>query len=177
MVSADNQEEAERHLQHHSMAIKNHINGLSAKNYQDLYQVESPDFVMMFIPIDTAFSAALKRDATLFEYAFSKNIIIVTASTLLATLKTVESLWKNDKQQRFALDIAEEAGKMYDKFVGFAEDMEKMGNQLQTVQKTYDSSMRKLSEGSGNLIGKAEKIKALGANASKALPESLIDKG
>jgi len=172
-VNADEPDEAETHLKRHALAVKNHIKGLADKNYHNLYQVESPDFVMMFIPMDTAFSAALRHDPTLYDYAFSRNVIIVTASTLLATLKTVESLWKNDKQQRNALAIAAEAGKMYDKFVGFAEDMEKMGTQLGTVQRTYDSSMKKLKEGSGNLVAKAEKIKKLGANARKVLPESV----
>ena len=176
MVAADNKEDAEKHQKHHSLAVKNHINGLAAKNYHDLYQVESPDFVMMFIPIDTAFSAALKHDPTLFDYAFSKSIIIVTASTLLATLKTVETIWKNDKQNRYALEIAAEAGKMYDKFVGFAEDMQKMGNQLGTVQKTFEGSMKKLTDGSGNLVRRAEKIKELGANTNKILPAQLLKK-
>ncbi len=176
MVAADGIEEAERHQKHHSLAVKNHINGLSAKKYHELYQVQSPDFVMMFIPIDTAFSAALRHDPTLFDYAFSKNIIIITASTLLATLKTVESLWKHDKQNRFAMEIAAEAGKMYDKFVGFGEDMEKMGSQLNTVQNTYQSSMNKLTSGSGNLVRRAEKIKELGANTNKTMSASLMDK-
>lgn len=171
MIAADDKEQAERHQKNHSIAIKNHVKGLADKNYHDLYQVESPDFVMMFIPIDTAFSAALRQDPTLFDYAFSKNIIIVTASTLLATLKTVETIWKNVKQNKHALAIASEAGKMYDKFVGFVEEMEKMGSQLTTVQKTYEGSMKKLSLGNGNLIRRAEKIKQLGANANKSISQ------
>jgi DNA recombination protein RmuC len=173
MVNADSSEAAEKHAKNHALAVKHHINGLTSKNYQDLYQIESPDFVLMFIPIDTAFSAALRYDETLYDYAFSKNIIIVTASTLLASLKTIESLWKNDKQNRFAMEIASEAGKMYDKFVGFVEDLDKMGKQLNTVQNTYTDSMKKLNTGSGNLVRRAEKIKELGANANKALPEKL----
>ena len=171
MVNAESNEAAEKHAKHHALAVKHHINGLTSKNYQDLYQIESPDFVLMFIPIDTAFSAALHYDENLYDYAFSKNIIIVTASTLLASLKTIESLWKNDKQNRFAMEIASEAGKMYDKFVGFVEDLDKVGKQLNTVQNTYSDSMKKLTTGSGNLVRRAEKIKELGANANKALPE------
>ncbi len=174
LVAAIDQEEALGHEKNHCLAIKNHINGLSAKNYHDLYQIESPDFVLMFIPIDTAFSSALRHDPQLYDYAFSKNVIIVTASTLLATLKTVETLWKNDKQNRFAQEIAAEAGKMYDKFVGFMDDMAKIGNQLNTVKGTYDTSMKKLSIGTGNLVKRAEKIKELGANANKSLPGKLL---
>jgi len=97
--------------------LKRHIDGLAAKNYHDLYRIESPDFVMMFVPIETAFSVALRKDTKLYAYAFEKNIVIVTPSTLLATLKTVETIWRNDKQHRNALEIATEAGKMYDKMV------------------------------------------------------------
>jgi len=172
-VSADDQEEAEGHVKNHTLAIRKHVKDLCDKNYQSLYQIESPDFVMMFIPIETAFSVALQKDRNLYSYAFDKNIIIVTPSTLLATLKTVESLWKNDKQNRYSAEIAEEAGKMYDKFVGFTEDMAKMGNQLNTVKNTYTTSMKKLSEGSGNLVRRAEKIKELGANTSKHLASGL----
>ncbi len=175
LIAAVDQEEAMKHEKNHAIAVKNHITSLSAKNYHDLYQIESPDFVLMFIPIDTAFSSALRQDSTLFDYAFSKNIIIVTASTLLATLKTVETLWKNDKQNRYAQEIAAEAGKMYDKFVGFMDDMEKMGNQLNTVKGTFDKSMNKLRTGSGNLIKRAERVKELGANANKTLPPKFLN--
>ncbi|MFT6809071.1 MAG: DNA recombination protein RmuC [Saprospiraceae bacterium] len=176
MVAADDETDARKHRRNHALAIKNHINGLSAKNYHALYQVESPDYVLMFIPIDTAFSSAVSEDHTLFEYAFNKNIIIVTASTLLLSLKTFESLWKNEKQNKNALTIAAEAGKMYDKFAGFVEDMRKMGQQLNTVQKTYDGSMKKLSDGSGNLVRRAEKIKQLGANTNKVIAHTINDK-
>ncbi|MCL4111163.1 UNVERIFIED_CONTAM: hypothetical protein GTU68_038505 [Idotea baltica] len=173
MVAADEEDDARKHRRNHALAIKNHIIGLSAKNYHALYQIESPDYVLMFIPIDTAFSAAVSEDHTLFEYAFNKNIIIVTASTLLLSLKTFESLWKNEKQNKNALDIAAEAGKMYDKFAGFVVDMKKIGQQLNTVQKTYEGSMKKLSDGSGNLVRRAERIKLLGANANKTIPQKI----
>lgn len=173
MVGADDESDARIHRRNHTMAIKNHINGLASKNYHALYQLESPDYVLMFIPIDTAFSAAISEDNALFEYAFNKNIIIVTASTLLLSLKTFESLWKNEKQNKNALDIATEAGKMYDKFVGFTEDMTKMGHQLNTVQKTYEGSMKKLSSGSGNLVRRAETIRRLGANANKVISDTV----
>ncbi len=153
----------------HLLSVRKHIDGLSAKNYHDIYQIESPDFVLLFIPIDTAFASAIKLDPSLYQYAFDKNLVIVTPSTLLATLKTVDTLWKNEKQQKHALDIAIEAGKMYDKFVGLVQDLEKLGNQMDTARGTYQSSMKKLSEGSGNLVARAQKIKALGAKANKRL--------
>jgi len=130
MVNADTDDEQKIAHKAHVMAVKNHIDTLASKNYHDLYKVESPDFVLMFIPIDTALSAAIQLDAELYLYAFDKNIVMVAPSTLLATLKTVDTMWRNDKQNRFAMEIAEEAGKMYDKFVGFADDMDKLGKQL-----------------------------------------------
>ena len=174
MCSADSKEEAKQHQKNHAIAIRRHIDQLSAKNYHDIYKIESPDFVLMFIPIDTAFSTALSHDGTLYQYGFEKNIIIVSSTTLLATLKTVETLWQHDKQNRYALQIADEAGKMYDKFVGFTEDMDKMGAQINTVQKTYESSMNKLSQGSGNVIRKAQLVKSLGAKANKSLSDALL---
>lgn len=175
LVNADTEEQAIAARKAHSLAIRKHIEGLSEKRYHDIYKVESPDFVLMFIPIDTAFSAALDHDPELYNYAFDKNIVIVTASTLLATLKTVETMWRNDKQNRYALTIADEAGKMFDKFAGFLQDMNKMGNQLTTVQNTYSDSMRKLYNGTGSLVNRAEKLKELGAKASKSLPATVFD--
>lgn len=171
MINADDDDTQKTAHRAHVLAITNHINTLSQKNYHDLYKVESPDFVLMFIPIDTAFSAALQLDPNLYTYAFDRNIVIVTSSTLLATLKTVESMWRNDKQNRYAMEIAEEAGKMYDKFVGFAEDLDKLGKQLNTAQNTYHDSMKKLTTGTGNLVNRAEYIKSLGAKTNKFLPK------
>lgn len=171
-VNSDNKEQQIISQKAHVIAIKNHIEGLADKNYQDLYGINSPDFVLMFIPIDTAFSAALEFDSELYNYAFDKNIVIVTSSTLLATLKTVESIWRNDKQNRYAIQIAEEAGKMYDKFANFVDDMEKLGNQINTSQNTYHEAMKKLSTGKGNLLTRADNLKDLGAKANKTLPKS-----
>ncbi len=175
MINADDDDTQKIAHRAHVLAITNHINTLSQKNYHDLYKVESPDFVLMFIPIDTAFSAALQLDPNLYTFAFDRNIVIVTSSTLLATLKTVESMWRNDKQNRYAMEIAEEAGKMYDKFVGFAEDMDKLGKQLNTAQNTYHDSMKKLTTGTGNLVNRAEYIKSLGAKTNKFLPKGSED--
>ena len=168
-VNSHDLEEQKVLIKQHVTAIKNHVDTLSSKRYHDLYNIESPDFVLMFVPIDTAFSVALQAEDGLYNYAFDKDVVIVTSSTLLATLKTVESMWRNDKQNRYALTIAEEAGKMYDKFVGFYEDMKKLGNQVQSVQNTYNETMKKLNDGSGNLVRRSQKIKELGAKASKAL--------
>ena len=172
MVNAETDDEQKIAHKAHVLAVKNHIDTLASKNYHDLYKVESPDFVLMFIPIDTALSAAIQLDAELYLYAFDKNIVMVAPSTLLATLKTVDTMWRNDKQNRFAMEIAEEAGKMYDKFVGFADDMDKLGKQLNTAQSTYHDSMKKLNSGTGNLVSRAENIKALGAKANKSLPKT-----
>lgn len=171
MINADDDNEQKLAHRAHVLAIKTHIDTLSHKNYHNLYKIESPDFVLMFIPIDTAFSAALQLDQNLYSYAFERNIVIVTSSTLLATLKTVESMWRNDKQNRYAMEIADEAGKMYDKFVGFVEDMDKLGKQMNTAQNTYHDSMKKLSTGTGNLVNRAENIKTLGAKTNKFLPK------
>jgi len=160
----------------HALSIRNHIDGLASKNYHDLYKIESPDFVMMFVPIETAFSAALAANQDLYNYAFDKNIVIVTPSTLLATLKTVETIWRNDKQNRYALEIATEAGKMYDKFVLLTQDLTKIGQRIGQTQEAYNDSMKKLHTGSGNLISKAEKLKKLGAKANKSLPNNKVQR-
>ena len=159
-----------------ALSVKTHIDGLSSKNYHDVYQTDSPDFVLMFIPIDTAFSAALSHNPELYNYAFDKNIVIVTSSTLLATLKTVDSMWKNEKQQSNALEIAEEAGKMYDKFVNVIEDFIKVGERLDMTKNIYEDSMKKLHTGKGSLISRAEKMKSLGAKANKAIRQKLVER-
>ena len=159
-------------LKAHCISLQKHIEGLAAKNYHDLYRIESPDFVMMFVPIETAFSAALSTQPDLYTFAFEKNIVIVTPSTLLATLKTVETLWRNDKQQRNAIGIATEAGKMYDKFAALVDDLNKIGQRISQTQEAYTDSMKKLHTGKGNLLTRAEKLKRLGAKANKTLPSS-----
>jgi len=173
-VSAEDEDIQRQYARAHLKAVRDHVDKLSVKNYHDLYQIESPDFVMMFVPIDTAFSMALRSDEGLYQYAFDKNIVIVTPSTLLATLKTVETIWRNDKQNRYALEIASEAGKMYDKFSAFVDDMATIGRQLNTVQNTYQKSYAKLHTGQGNLVRRAEKMKALGAKASKQITVASI---
>ncbi len=175
LVNAENEEASNAAQKLHTHSVKRHIENLAEKNYHDLYKIESPDFVLMFVPIDTAFSAALSGNADLYNYAFEKNIVIVTPSTLLATLKTVETMWRNENQNRYAIDIASEAGKMYDKFSAFVADLEKLGKQIDTTQLTYQESMKKLHFGRGDLISRAEKLKSLGAKANKQLPKHLIE--
>ena len=173
-TSADDEEEQKRALKAHSRSIRAHIDGLSKKKYEDLYKVKSPDFVFMFVPIDTAFTTALKYDDKLYEHAFDSNIIIVTPSTLLATLKTIDSLWRNEKQTRNAMEIATEASKMLDKFSDFVADLEKVGQRIDQAKNSYDDSMKKLTEGRGNLISKAKKIENLGAKANKQISKEVL---
>jgi len=163
MVTADIEEEKILFLKQHLLSIKNHIDGLSAKNYQHLYGINSPDFVLLFIPIEASFSATIQADVELFNYAWNRKVVMVSPTTLLATLRTIASIWKVDRQNKNVFEIAEEAGALYDKFVGFLGDMEKIGKHLEQTQKAHDDAFKKLQYGSGNLIGKVEKIKKLGA--------------
>jgi DNA recombination protein RmuC len=175
-VNEEDENLQKQHLKDHVNALKKHVSDLSAKNYQDLYRMESPDFVLLFVPIEPAFAMALNYDGGLYSEAFDKNIVIVTPTTLLATLRTIDSMWQTEKQQRNAADIANAAGALYDKFVGLTEDLTKIGSQLDTVKRSYSSSMKKLSDGSGNLIGRVERLKKLGAQANKSLDESLVQR-
>jgi DNA recombination protein RmuC len=163
-------------LKEHVNAIKRHVDQLGDKNYHDLYQIESPDFVLLFIPMEPAFALALNEDTTLYNKAFEKNIVIVTPSTLLATLRTIDSMWTNQKQQGNALEIARQAGALYDKFEGFVGDLIKIGKRMDEAKSEYGNAMNKLVEGKGNLITSVEKLKKMGAKAKKALPENIINR-
>ena len=162
------------YLKEHVTSIKRHVEQLGEKNYQDLYHIESPDFVLLFIPIEPAFASALNEDTTLYNKAFEKNIVIVTPSTLLATLRTIDSMWTNQKQQENALEIARQAGALYDKFEGFVTDLVTVGKKMDEGKKAYEESMKKLYTGGGNLITSVEKLKKMGAKAKKSLPENII---
>ncbi len=162
------------HLKEHVNSIRRHVDQLSAKSYHDLYQMESPDFVLLFIPIEPAFAIALNEDATLYNKAFERNIVIVTPSTLLATLRTIDSMWTNQKQQENAYEIARQAGALYDKFEGFINDLTKVGNKMRDAQAEYQNAMGKLFEGRGNMIVTIEKLKKMGAKAKKSLPENIL---
>jgi DNA recombination protein RmuC len=174
-VNAEDELEKAKFLKDHVNSIERHVEMLSAKNYHDLYKIESPNFVLLFIPIEPAFAVALSQEAKLYNKAFDKNIVIVTPATLLATLRTIDSMWQNEKQQRNALKIAEEAGKLYDQFVNLTDDLLKLGNQFKTAQGTYESTMRKLT-GKGNLLGKVENLKKLGVKANKVQNPQLLDR-
>ena len=164
------------YLKEHVNAIKRHVEQLGDKNYHDLYNIESPDFVLLFIPIEPAFALALNEDTTLYNKAFERNIIIVTPSTLLATLRTIDSMWANQKQQENALEIARQAGALYDKFEGFVGDLIRIGKKIDESKVEYSGAMNKLVEGKGNLITSVEKLKKMGAKAKKSLPESIINR-
>ncbi|RBP29048.1 DNA recombination protein RmuC [Oceanihabitans sediminis] len=167
-------EERETHLKAHINSIKKHVDQLSEKKYEDLYDIESPDFVLLFIPIEPAFAVAINADNAIYNKAFEKNIVIVTPSTLLATLRTVDSMWNNEKQQQNAIEIARQAGALYDKFHGLVTDLTGVGKKIDDAKKDYSAAMNKLVEGKGNLIRSVERIKKLGAKAKKSLPETII---
>ncbi|MFZ4671496.1 MAG: DNA recombination protein RmuC [Flavobacterium sp.] len=175
-INEEDDDAKAQHLKEHVMALKRHVDQLSEKNYHDLYQMESPDFVLLFIPIESAFALALNEDTSLYNKAFEKNIVIVTPSTLLATLRTIDSMWANQKQQENALEIARQAGALYDKFEGFVADLVKVGNKIKDSKIEYDNAMSKLVDGSGNLINRVENLKKMGAKAKKALPESILQR-
>ena len=174
-VNEEDEDQRARFLKEHVSSLKKHIEQLSGKNYHTLYEIESPDFVLLFVPIEPAFAVAINQDNNIYNWAFEKNIVIVTPSTLLATLRTVDSMWTNEKQQQNAIEIATQAGRLYDQFVNLTEDLIKVGNQLNTVKGSYDSTMVKLT-GKGNLISKVERLKKLGSKASKQVNEKLLKK-
>ena len=164
------------YLKEHVNSIKRHIEQLGNKNYHDLYQIQSPDFVLLFIPIEPAFAMALNEDNSLYNKAFEKNIVIVTPATLLATLRTIDSMWANQKQQENALEIARQAGALYDKFEGFVADLIKIGKKIDETKTEYSGAMNKLVDGKGNLIVSVEKLKKMGAKAKKTLPENIVNR-
>ncbi|OXA80514.1 DNA polymerase V [Flavobacterium columnare] len=166
----------EQYLKEHVLSLKRHVDQLGEKNYHDLYKIESPDFVLLFVPIEPAFAIALQEDTTLYNKAFEKNIVIVTPSTLLATLRTIDSMWTSQKQQENAYEIARQAGALYDKFEGFVQDLIKIGKRMDEAKNEYSGAMNKLVEGKGNLITSVEKLKKMGAKAKKSLPEAIINR-
>jgi len=166
---------AEQELTAHIQSVRQHIQGLSSKNYSSLYGIGSVDFVLMFVPIEPAFLVALKTAPNLYQEALAKNIVLVCPSTLMATLRTVAHLWRQDHQNRNALEIARQCGTLYDKFVGFVDDLEKLGQRLDQAQTSYHDAFNKLKSGKGNLIRSAEKVRELGVKPSKNLPIPLIE--
>lgn len=168
--------EKEQFLKQHLDSVNGHVKLLGSKDYQKLHGINSPDYVMMFVANEPALTLALKEDPTLFEKALDKNIVVVSTSTLLATLRTISYIWKQDLQNKNAEEIARQAANLYDKFVGFTEDLIKLGGQMRTATKTYEESMKKLTDGTGNLTRRVENLKKLGVNPSKQIDNRLIDK-
>ncbi len=168
----------DQHLRAHVQSLRSHVDNLSRKNYQLLYQINSPDYLLLFVPLESALSTAAQADPRLFTDAMERNIIFVTTSSLLATMRTVSHLWKQEKQTRSVLEIARQSGLLYDKFVAFVEDLKAIGNRLGAAQASYDDAMNKLVNSvrpGDTLVGRAEKIRELGAKASKALPADLVE--
>jgi len=174
-VNAETDEEREIYIRQHLLSLKGHIQDLSGKNYQALYQISSPDFVLLFIPIESSFGIAVQKDAELFNYAWERKVVMVSPSTLLATLRTISSIWKQERQNRNVLEIARLSGSMYDKFVGFITDMESIGRNIRQSQDAYDKAFSKLSSGAGNLATTADKIKKLGAKTTKQIDHKFLD--
>ena len=175
-INSDDDIEKEHFLKDHINSLNRHVSQLSEKKYEDIYQIESPDFVLLFVPVEPAFALAINNDNQLYNKAFEKNIVIVTPSTLLATLRTIDTMWQNEKQQQNAFEIARQAGALYDKFEGFVSDLTRVGKKMDEAKEEYKGAMNKLVEGKGNLITSVERIKKLGAKAKKALPQNIIDR-
>ena len=174
-TSAEEQEQKDIFLKQHIDSIRNHVKGLSEKNYQHGLNFDSPDFVLLFMPIESAFSTAIQADVNLFNFAWEKKIVIVSPTTLLATLTTIASIWKHEKQTQNALEIARQGGALYDKFVGFLKNLDDLGTQINRVSKTYEDARNKLTDGRGNLIRQVENLKVLGAKTSKSIPENYLE--
>ncbi len=175
-VGADDEVIGQAALKQHVLSLRNHVKGLAGKDYKRLEGLHSLDFVLLFVPIEAAFSAALQAEPNLFQEAFDRNIVIVSPTTLLATLRVIDSLWKQERQSQNAREIAERAGWLYDKFVLFIQDLDEVGNRLQQLDKAYAAARNKLTDGRGNLVSRSEQLKLLGARASKSLPTELLER-
>jgi len=171
LMSADTEEQRIAFLKDHISSLRNHVRLLGDKNYQNAQNINTPDFVLMFLPIEASFSVAVQGDSEIFAYAWERKIVIVSPTTLLATLRTISSIWKQENQTKNAQEIARLSGTLYDKFIGFAEDMARIKVNIDRTSGAYDDALRKMKDGSGNIIKTAEKIKELGAKTgNKSLP-------
>ncbi|WMX14398.1 MULTISPECIES: DNA recombination protein RmuC [unclassified Aureispira] len=169
--SAKSTAAAEQAIKEHLISVKKHVKELSVKKYQQINELNTLDFVLMFIPLEAAFALAMQHDHNLYYQAFEQNVIIVSPMTLLATARTISNVWQQENQSRHAQEIAQQAGRMYDKFVNFIHDLEQVGHKIQQVEHSYNEAMKKLQFGKGNLVGRAIKLKELGAKTTKQLPE------
>ncbi len=175
-VNTNDEAKKVQFLKEHIASLKRHIEQLSEKKYEDIYKIASPDFVLLFVPIEPAFAVALNVDNNLYNKAFEKNIVIVTPTTLLATLRTIDTMWNNEKHQRNAIEIARQAGALYDKFDGLLKDLIGIGKKIDASKSDYNAAMNKLVDGRGNLISSVEKLKKMGAKAKKTLPQNIIER-
>ena len=173
--NSEDEDDKKLYLKEHLKSINNHITTLSNKNYQDL-DINQPDYVLMFMANEPAFKLAVLEDVSIYNKAIDKNIVMVTNSTLFATLKTVAYMWKQDKANKNAIEIARQAGSLYDKFQSFSEDLIKVGNNLNTTKNTYEDAMKKLTDGKDNLVRKTERLRELGAKTSKKINPKLVDR-
>lgn len=174
LVNSENEKDRATFIKEHLLSVRSHIKILSEKHYQHSPNFNSPDFVLLFVPIESSFSVAVQEDQDLFSYAWDNKVVIVSPSTLLATLRTIASIWQQENQTRNALEIARQSGALYDKFVAFIADMESIGKSLESTRKTYDQATNKLYTGSGNLVKRAETIRKLGAKTTKELPQEKL---
>ncbi len=172
LVDAPGPELREKYLKEHLNSIRNHITELSNKNYLDIYQVQSLDFIMMFLPVEPAYLVAIKEDPEIWNYAYDRRILLISPTNLLAALKMIASLWRQEHQNKNALEIARQSGDLPDKFYALLSDLNDLGNRLKLTQKSYDDAINKLSEGKGNLIRRAQRIEELGAKTKKKLPDN-----
>jgi DNA recombination protein RmuC len=176
--STEDKQERERHLKAHIDSIRRHIRDLSSKNYTNLYQIHTPDYLLLYIPIEPAFALAVQQDPQLFVDALDANVVVVSNSTLLATMRTVSYIWKQEKQKSSVLEIARQSGMLYDKFVNFVDDLKGVGQRIQQAQHAYDDAMNKLVDSKkygDTLVGRAERIRELGARTSRQLPEDIVE--
>ena len=171
-IGTDDDDLKKQALKEHLQSLKKHVDELSEKDYSAIEQINAPDFVLLFIPVEPAFGAALTQDPDLYQYAFERKIVLVTSSTLMATIKTVANLWKLEKQNKHAHDIARRAGLLFDKFVGFLSSIDDIGKALGKATDAHEKAFSQLSSGSGNLVGQVEKLKAMGIRTKKELPQS-----
>jgi DNA recombination protein RmuC len=174
-IAAEDDASRQQALKQHVLSLRGHLKGLSRKDYQRLEGLHSLDFVLLFVPIEAAFAAALQADPGLFQEAFEQHIVIVSPTTLLATLRVIDSLWRQERQSQNAREIAERAGALYDKFVAFIQDLDEVGTRLQQLDKAYAAARNKLCDGRGNIVSRVENLKLLGARASKNLPAELLE--
>ncbi|HSH20481.1 MAG TPA: DNA recombination protein RmuC [Draconibacterium sp.] len=174
-VNAESEDERAKQVKDHVLSLKTHCKGLCEKHYQSARNLNSPDFVLLFIPIESSFSLAIQEDQDIFSYAWDMKVVLVSPSTLLATLRTIASIWQQENQTRNAIEIARQGGALYDKFVGFITDMEKIGKGISSTQNNYNDAMNKLHTGNGNLVSRVENIKKLGAKTAKELPKTMLD--